>query len=72
MFFSDDDLHKATKIALETLIDIINKSDDLNQRGNAAINLANVVMAIWDRQHGPDEEMIELEGWEEDEDGDED
>lgn len=51
MQFSDGDLHDAMKITLETLIEIIKSSSDLVTRGNAAINLANIIFDIYDRQH---------------------
>lgn len=51
MQFSDSDLHDAMKISLETLIEIIKSTSDVVTRGNAAINLANLLFEIYDRQH---------------------
>lgn len=51
MQFSDADLHDSMAIALKALIDIINTSNDLTMKGNAAISLANVILEIWDRTH---------------------
>ena len=51
MNFSDEDLHDAMKLALEALVSIINNATDLNQKGNAAINLANLILEIHARQN---------------------
>jgi hypothetical protein len=51
MNFSDDHLHDGMKLALDTLVNIINQSDDMNQKGNAAIQLANLILEIYDRQN---------------------
>ncbi len=51
MDFSDDDLHAAMKSCLDTLLEIIHAGTDYNQRGNAAISLANILIEIYDRNH---------------------
>ena len=50
MHFQDKDLHDAMKISLDTLINIINNSNDTVIKGNAAISLANILFDIYDRQ----------------------
>jgi hypothetical protein len=50
MHFRDSDLHDAMKISLEALIGIINSNNDPLIKGNAAINLANILFDIYDRQ----------------------
>lgn len=44
--FADEDLHAAMKLSLDTLVEIINQSGDLTQRGNAAINLAHICLEL--------------------------
>lgn len=51
MQFSDADLHDSMTIALKALIQIIDTAQDPNMKGNAAINLANIILEIWDRTH---------------------
>lgn len=51
MYFSEEHLHEALKLCLDTLCEVVIKSDDLNIRGNAAINLANIILEIHDRQN---------------------
>ena len=65
MFFNDSDLHDSMRIALETLVDLSKNAKDEVNRGNAAVQLANVVLEIFDRQNGL--EVIDLEN-EDDED----
>lgn len=54
MYFCDDDLHEAMKVALETLMSISATCDDVVHRANAAIALANLVLSVYDRQHERD------------------
>lgn len=51
MQFSDEDIHDAMKVCLETLMQIAQNASDVNSRGNAAIQLANILLEIWDRQN---------------------
>lgn len=51
MYFNEDDLHQALKLCLDTLCQVVAESNDLNVRGNAAINLANIILEIHDRQN---------------------
>jgi len=66
MFFSDDDLHDAMRTSLETLMHISVSCEDIVQRGNAAIALANLVFGVWDRQQDRDIDAEAL--YEDDED----
>jgi hypothetical protein len=55
------------KITLETLIGIIKTSDDALIKGNAAINLANILFEIYDRQQASEiPEIIKLDEDEDD------
>lgn len=51
MQFSDEDIHDAMKVCLQTLMQIAQNASDVNSRGNAAIQLANILLEIWDRQN---------------------
>jgi hypothetical protein len=68
MNFSDDHLHDGMKLALDTLVNIINQSDDMNQKGNAAIQLANLILEIYDRQNSDFVLEDEVEGFEDEDD----
>ena len=57
MQFRDSDIHDAMKISLEALIGIINSNNDPLIKGNAAINLANILFDIYDRQKHIDDLM---------------
>jgi hypothetical protein len=67
MQFSDDDLHDAMRLCLETLMNVIKQSEDNTVKANCAINLANILFEISDRQS---KEYLALldEGDDEDED----
>lgn len=68
MNFSDDHLHDGMKLALDTLVNIINQSDDMNQKGNAAIQLANLILEIYDRQNSDFVLEDEVEDFEDEDD----
>ena len=68
MNFSEDHLHDGMKLALNTLVDIITNSNDLNQKGNAAIQLANLILEIYDRQNPDFILEDEVEDFEDDDD----
>lgn len=70
MFFSDDDLHEAMRLSLETLMRISAEEQDVVHRANAAIALANLVFSIYDRQVDRDRDT-DAEPLFEDEDEDE-
>lgn len=57
MQFRDSDIHDAMKVSLEALIGIINANNDPLIKGNAAINLANILFDIYDRQKHIDDLM---------------
>lgn len=69
MWFSDDDLHDAMRVCLETLMRISASEPDVVHRANAAIALANLVLGIYDRQNERDIDAAaqELEDHQEDE-----
>ncbi len=54
MWFSDDDLHDAMRVSLETLMRISVSEPDVVHRANAAIALANLVLSVYDRQNDRD------------------
>lgn len=54
MWFSDDDLHDAMRVSLETLMRISVSEQDVVHRANAAIALANLVLSVYDRQNDRD------------------
>lgn len=68
MHFQDSDLHDAMKVSLETLLTIINTSNDTIVKGNAAISLANIIFDIYDRQKAEEEIQIIPEDWVDEED----
>lgn len=68
MHFQDRDLHDAMKVSLETLLTIINTSNDTIVKGNAAISLANIIFDIYDRQKAEEEIQIIPEDWIDEED----
>lgn len=66
MNFSDEHIHDGMKLALDMLVNIINNGSDLNQRGNAAIQLAHILLEIYDRQNPDFFLEEEVEGFEDD------
>jgi sulfur transfer protein SufE len=68
MHFQDSDLHDAMKVSLETLLNIINHSNDTIVRGNAAISLANIIFDIYDRQKAEEVIQISPDDWVDEED----
>lgn len=68
MNFRDSDLHDAMKVSLETLLTIINNSNDTIVKGNAAISLANIIFDIYDRQKAEEEIQIIPDDWVDEED----
>lgn len=63
MNFRDSDLHDAMKVSLETLLTIINSTNDTIVKGNAAISLANIIFDIYDRQKAEEEMQIISDDW---------
>jgi len=68
MYFNEEHLHEAMKLSLDALCKIITECNDVGVRGNAAINLANIVLEIYDRQN---EELPAFDFLDEEEDLDE-
>jgi hypothetical protein len=68
MNFRDSDLHDAMKVSLETLLTIINSTNDTLVKGNAAISLANIIFDIYDRQKAEEEIQIIPDDWVDEED----
>jgi len=68
MYFNEEHLHEAMKLSLDALCKIITESNDVGVRGDAAVNLANIILEIYDRQN---EELPAFDFLDEEEDLDE-
>lgn len=71
MYFSDDDMHSAMRTSVETLVAVCTTCEDPVHRANAAVALANVIFAVYDRQVDRDRDDVDGEVlWEEEEEDD--